>query len=254
MRIAVIGASGRIGAAVAEVLKDRGHEVVPITRGGGVDVHSGAGLAAALRGVDVVVDAANAATTETAAVTEFFDTVAHNVQREAAAAGVRHIVLISIIGIDRFSGGHYAGKLAHERAYLEGPLPVRILRAAQFHEFAGMMIDWTTRGDTAYIPKVRTQPVAAATVAERLADLATAETAPARTEVAGPGALNLVDAAAALIARRGGPAHVEEIVDTADPDHETQAGDALLAGPDTIIAGPTFAEWLDQQYPAQPAH
>ncbi|MGY2062636.1 NAD(P)H-binding protein, partial [Nocardia gipuzkoensis] len=105
MRIAVIGASGRIGGAVAEVLKDRGHEVIPITRAAGVDVHSGEGLAAALRGADAVVDAANAATTETAAVTEFFGTVARTVQREAAAAGVRHIVLVSIIGIDRFSGG-----------------------------------------------------------------------------------------------------------------------------------------------------
>jgi hypothetical protein len=45
---------------------------------------------------------------------------------------------------------------------------------------------------------------------------------------------------------------VQEIVDTDDPDHQLQAGGALLAGPDAIIAGPTFAQWLDQKYPKQP--
>ncbi|WP_280263678.1 hypothetical protein [Nocardia abscessus] len=43
---------------------------------------------------------------------------------------------------------------------------------------------------------------------------------------------------------------MEEIVDTADPNHELQAGGALLPGPDAIIAGPTFGQWLDQKYPA----
>ncbi|MCM6775986.1 NAD(P)H-binding protein [Nocardia sp. CDC159] len=249
MRIAVIGASGRIGREVVDVLNNQGHETVSITRAAGVDVYTGEGLARALAGAQAVVDATNASTTETAAVTEFFATVAHNVQREAVAAGVRHIVVVSIIGIDRFTAGHYAGKLAQERAYLAGPLPVRILRAAQFHEFTEMMLDWTTRGDTACVPRTRTQLVAARTVAERLAELAVAETAPARLDIAGPEQLELAAAVAKLAARRGAPATVTEIVDTADPNHELQANGALLAGAEAIIAGPTFEEWLDRNYP-----
>ncbi|MBF6327626.1 SDR family oxidoreductase [Nocardia transvalensis] len=250
MRIAVVGAGGRIGREVVDVLKNQGHEVVPIARSAGVDVYTGAGLAQALAGVQAVVDASNAPVTETAAVTDFFGTVARTVQREAAAAGVRRIVLVSIIGIDAFSAGHYAGKLVHERTYLEGPVPVRILRAAQFHEFAEMMLDWTTRGDTAYVPKTRTQLVAARTVAEQLAELVVADTGPDRVEIAGPQELNLAAAAAKLAARRGNPARVDEVVDTDDPNRELQAAGALLPGPDTLLAGPTFDEWLDRHYPA----
>ncbi|MBF6221622.1 NAD(P)H-binding protein [Nocardia abscessus] len=250
MRVAVVGASGLIGRDVIDVLESRGHDVVAITRSTGVDVYTGDGLAQALAGADAVVDAVNATTTGTEAVTGFFRTAARNVQREAAAAGVRRIALISIIGIDRFTAGHYAGKLAQEHAYRRGPVPVRILRAAQFHEFTEMMLSWTTRGDTAYVPKYRARLVAARTVAEHLADSAVSPSAPELAEIAGPEEFDLAAAAAEVAARRGEPARVEEIVDTDDPNHELQAGGALLPGPGAIIAGPTFGQWLDQKYPA----
>ncbi|WP_175585285.1 SDR family oxidoreductase [Nocardia cyriacigeorgica] len=249
MRVAVLGASGRIGREVVDVLKNQGHEVAELTRAAGVDAYTGAGLESALTGVDAVVDATNASTTETAAVQDFFRTIARNVQR-AAPAGVQRIVLVSIIGIDAFTAGHYAGKLAHERAYREGPVPVRILRAAQFHEFTEMMVEWTTRGDTAYVPATRTQLVAARTVAEELAKLATADSALEMTEIAGPEELNLAAATARLAARRGAPARVQEITDNEDPNRDPQAAGALLPGPGAIIAGPTFEQWLDQHYPA----
>ncbi|MEV0707649.1 SDR family oxidoreductase [Nocardia aurea] len=250
MRIAIVGASGRIGREVVDVLKNRGHDVVAVTRSSGVDVHTGRGLEQALIGAEVVVDAVNAATTETEAVREFFGTVATNVQRAAAEAGVRRIVLVSIIGIDPFTSGHYAGKLAHEHGYLAGPVPVRVLRAAQFHEFTEMMLDWTTSGDTAHVPEVRTQLVAARTVAEHLADLAVDESGADRVEIAGPEALNLAAAVTKLAARRGAPTRVTEVSDPNDPDHRLQAEGALLPGPGTILAGPTFDEWLDRHYPS----
>ncbi|WP_280475734.1 SDR family oxidoreductase [Nocardia asiatica] len=252
MRVAVIGASGLIGRDVIGILQDRGHDVVGIARSTEVDVYTGEGLAHTLVGADVVVDAVNATTTDTEAVTDFFRTIARNVQREAAAAGVRRIALISIIGIDRFTSGHYAGKLAQENAYRQGPVPVRILRAAQFHEFPEMMLDWTTRGDTAYVPKYRARLVAARTVAEQLAESALAQNGPELAEIAGPEEFDLAAAAAEVAARRGRPARVEEIVDTGDPNHELQATGALLPGPGAIIAGPTFGQWLDRKYAVQP--
>ncbi|WP_280498679.1 SDR family oxidoreductase [Nocardia cyriacigeorgica] len=249
MRVAVLGASGRIGREVVDVLQNQGHEVAELTRAAGVDALSGAGLAPALAGADVVVDATNASTTETAAVQDFFATIARNVQEAASAAGVRRIVLVSIIGIDAFPAGHYAGKLAHERAYREGPVPVRILRAAQFHEFTEMMLEWTTRGDTAYVPATRTRLVAARTVAEQMVTLVLADSALEMTERAGPEELTLAAATARLAARRGSPARVEEIVDDDDPNRDLLAAGALLPGPGAIIAGPTFEQWLDQHYP-----
>ncbi|MEV0355252.1 NAD(P)H-binding protein [Nocardia sp. NPDC050697] len=250
MRVAVLGASGLIGRDVTAVLSGRGHEVIALTRASGVDAYTGAGLDAALAGVDVIVDAVNSPLQETAAVRDFFGTVAARVRAAAARAGVRHIVLLSIIGIDDTTAGHYAGKLAQEHAYLEGTVPVRILRAAQFHEFTEMMLNWTTVGDTATVPRMRTQLVNARTVAERLADLALAAEAPARLELAGPEALDLVTAVRALAERLGAPARVLESTDDTVPDAALQAGGGLLPGPAAELAGPDFAAWLDEHHPA----
>lgn len=249
MRVAVLGASGLIGRDVVAALAGRGHEVIALNRASGVDAYSGAGLDAALAGVHAVVDAVNSPLQETAAVRDFFGTVAERVRAVAAGAGVRHIALLSIIGIDDTTAGHYAGKLAQEQAYLEGPVPVRILRAAQFHEFTEMMLNWSTDGDTATVPRMRTQLVDAGLVAGRLADLAVAADAPARLDLAGPEALDLVAAVRALAARRGAPAHVLESTDATAPDAALQAGGGLLPGAGAELAGPTFAEWLDAHYP-----
>ncbi len=107
-----------------------------------------------------------------------------------------------------------AAKVAHERAMLSGPIQVQILRAAQFHEFVAQLVEW---GDVSYLPKMRTQLVAARTVAQALAGLAT-ESAPAAgssaapfLEIAGPRAENLVDMAKLLIARRGDRLQIEGV-------------------------------------------
>ena len=55
-RIAVAGATGRVGRHVVDVLHEGGHDVVAISRANGVDVITGEGLAAALEGVEVVID------------------------------------------------------------------------------------------------------------------------------------------------------------------------------------------------------
>jgi putative NADH-flavin reductase len=57
-KIAVTGATGRLGSPLVEILEGQGHEVVPIARSKGVDVITGEGLAEALAGVDSIVDAA----------------------------------------------------------------------------------------------------------------------------------------------------------------------------------------------------
>jgi uncharacterized protein YbjT (DUF2867 family) len=79
------------------------------------------------------------------------------------------LVVVSIVGIDRLDAGYNAAKLAQERATLDGPIPARILRATQFHEFVGSLVEWGRQGDVSYVPKMRTQLVAARTVAEGLA-------------------------------------------------------------------------------------
>jgi uncharacterized protein YbjT (DUF2867 family) len=247
-RIAVTGATGRVGRPLVDVLEAAGHEVVPISRSKGVDVISGDGLAQALEGVDTIVDAATGPSPDQQAATEFFTTSVRNLLTEAERAGVKRIVLVSIIGVDRFSGGYNAAKLAQEEALAAGPLPVRILRAAQFHEFVPQLMEWGNRGDVTYVWKMRTQLVAARTVAEALAGLATADWDSANgtiAEIAGPREERLVEAARLLARRNGDSQKIEETSDPTDPDAHLYANGAALPGPDATLAGPTFEEWVD---------
>ena len=174
-RIAVAGATGRAGRHVVDVLQSRGLEVIAMSRSTGVDVITGKGVAEALAGVECVIDVTGAPSEEQAAATEFFTAAARNLNEAGRRAGVRRMVVLSIIGIDRFTHGYNAAKVAHERAVLSGSIPVRILRAAQFHELVPLFVEWGRKGQVSYLPKMRTQLVAARTAAEALVDLATTD-------------------------------------------------------------------------------
>ena len=252
-RIAVAGATGRVGRHVVDILDAHGHDVVAMSRASGVDIVTGEGLANALGGVEIVIDAASGPSPDQQAATEFFAAAARNLHEAGARAGVRRMLVVSIIGIDRFTAGYGAAKVVHERSALAGPVPARILRAAQFHEFVAQVVDWSTQGDVSYLPAFRTQLVAARTVAEQLVEMAIAsdaELAPAAAgapfpEIAGPRAENLVDVARLLVAKRGVPVDVQLLTDSPDPDRDLYASGAMLPGPGATLAGPTFAEWLD---------
>jgi hypothetical protein len=213
--------------------REQGHEAVPMSRATGVDVISGDGLADALTGVDAIIDVATGPSPEQEPATAFFTTAARNLQAAGEKAGVRRIVVVSIVGIEKLPGGYNVAKLEHERAMREGPVPVRILRATQFHEFVEQLMQWGRQGDVTYVPRMRTQLVAARAVAEELVRLAIDDDAPAYEEIAGPRPESLVEMARLI-----------------DPDVQESGGDepsasgALLPGEDAILAGPTFADWL----------
>jgi uncharacterized protein YbjT (DUF2867 family) len=250
-KIAVAGATGRVGRHTVEVLEEAGHDVVRMSRASGVDLVTGEGLSEALAGVDSIVDAASWPTNEQKPATDFFVAASRNLQEEGERAGVQRIVVVSIIGADRVDAGYIASKIPHERAMQSGPIPVSILRAAQFHEFVPLFLEWGRQGDVIYVPQMRTQLVAARTVAEALADLANGS-APAPEssaatipEIAGPREESLVDVARLVTARRGDSVRIEAVNDPDDPEQALYASGALLPGPDAVLAGPTFEQWLD---------
>jgi uncharacterized protein YbjT (DUF2867 family) len=251
-RIAVAGATGRVGRHIVDVLAERGHDVMPMSRSQGVDLITGKGLAAALADVECIIDAATGPSPDREAATEFFTTTARNLHEAGQRAGVQRMVVVSIIGTDRFTDGYGAAKLAHEQAMRSGPIPVRVLRAAQFHEFVAQLVEWGTQGEVSYVPEMRTQLVAARTVAETLVDLATepgpTEPGPAEapfSEIAGPRAESLVEMATLLASRRGLPLKIEGVSNMADLYGDPDENSALLPGPDALLAGPTFEDWLD---------
>jgi uncharacterized protein YbjT (DUF2867 family) len=237
-KIAVAGATGRAGRHVVEALEAAGHEAVAISRGNRVDIITGEGLADALTGVEVIVDVATGPSPEERAATEFFTTAAANLQREGANAGVKRIVVASIIGVDRFTGGYGAAKLAHEQASLAGPVPATIVRITQFHELVEQMMEWGRRdGDVIQIPRMRTQPVASKTVGEVLAAVATGEREV--LELAGPREESMVTLAELVAAKSGSGLRIEAVDDEA-----AYEDGGMLPGPGALLAGPTFEEWL----------
>src|SRR4051794_35495154 len=242
MRIAVAGATGRVGRHVVDVLNEGGHEAVPMSRATGVNLITGEGLAEALIGADAIIDAATAPTPDGAE--EFFKAATKNLQEQGERAGVKRIVVVSIVNTDRVHGGYPEAKVAHEQAMLAGPIPVTILRATQFHEFVGQIMDWGRQGDVSYVPRIRTQLVAARTVAEELVRLALdPEPASGQTlNLAGPREESMPEAARLLAQSRGNHLKIEEV---SDPDAgEAYESGVMLPGPDAKLAGPTFEEWL----------
>ena len=252
-KVAVAGATGRLGHHLVEVLTADGHDVVAMSRATGVDIVSGEGLADALPGVECIIDAATGPSPDQQEATDFFSRAARNLHEAGEQAGVKRMIVVSIIGIDQFTGGYSAAKLAHEQAMLAGPIAVDVVRAAQFHEFVAQLVDWGRQGDVSYVQQMRTQPVAARSLAVVLAGLATNPDASTPLggagapflEVAGPREESMVELAKRLTARRGDPLRIEGVSDPSDPDSHLSASGALLPGPGAILTGPTFDAWLD---------
>jgi uncharacterized protein YbjT (DUF2867 family) len=248
MRVAVIGASGLVGRAVLESLERAGHEGVAVSRSTGVDVLAGGGgLEAALAGCHAVVDVLNTSNDEGDGPRRFFTAATNSLLVAERDAGVSHHVVLSIVGVDRVRHNpHYVGKQHQERLARSGPIPATIVRATQFHDFAGMVVSWTRDGDTAFVPPLLVQPVDVGDLAEILAEVASE---PAREdrplEVAGPECQALVDMARRTLAARG--EGVRLTTGWRAPFSVEMAGDVLLPGPDARIAPTTFDDWLERQ-------
>ncbi|MFF7598044.1 SDR family oxidoreductase [Streptomyces mirabilis] len=247
MRVAVAGGTGLVGRHVVEELKAAGHHSVVLARSTGVDLVTGTGLDGALAGVDAIVDVTNVTTTSGKKAVAFFDRVAHTLQDAGEQAGVRHHVLLSIVGIDRVGLGYYQGKLHQESVLKSGRTPWTVLRATQFHEFAQQTLD-RVPGPLAVVPRMRTQPVAAREVAHRLVRLVSAPAQGMAPELAGPRVEQLVDMTGRLLRARHQrrlllPVKIPGATGTA------MTGDGLLPAGPGPRGSQTFDEWLTLHTP-----
>jgi uncharacterized protein YbjT (DUF2867 family) len=114
------------------------------------DIMTGAGLAEAVHGVDVIMHAASSPQKQTR------ETDVEGTRRllEATkAAGVSNFYYISIVGIDRIKYGYYNAKLAAEKVIEESGVRFTILRATQFHPLLGdVFLPMLTRGPFMFLP------------------------------------------------------------------------------------------------------
>lgn len=243
MKIAVAGATGLIGSQVVARAKAGGHDIVELAPSLGFDLlNPDHRLVEALTGVEAVVNVTQSPTLDEKESTEFFVTVAENLGRAATEAGVHRSVVLSIVGADLSPDyGYYIAKVAQEtatRAFSPGPL---VVRATQFHEFAGQMLGWNRDGDVSRIIDVPLQPVATGEIANLLVEAATGRV-DHDVDLAGPKAERLVDLVQRVVAGQGLDVKVEAV--DAPP---SMAGGSMLPGSDALLRGPDWETWFAAQ-------
>lgn len=200
------GGTGRLGQRLVPRLEQAGHGVRQMSRRGagpgGVrgDLATGRDLAAALAGAEIVVHAASDPRGDPWQV-DVAGTrrLVQAVDRDR----LRHLVYVSIVGIDRIPYGYYHAKFAAEQVLLASGLPVTLLRITQFHDFVDQLLGMARRGPVLPVPMGwRLQPVdldeAAAQVVEVAARPATGDV----VEFGGPEEISAVDLAKAWAAAR----------------------------------------------------
>lgn len=143
--VCVAGGTGQVGREVVRLALDAGLDVTVLSRrppsstspahhdGARYfqgDVTTGAGLAEALQGADVVIDCLEGRFGK--ARKNFADGGAR-LLTAAARAGVRKAVLLSIINCDKSKAAYYVSKADKERSYALSALETVVVRATQLH-------------------------------------------------------------------------------------------------------------------------
>jgi uncharacterized protein YbjT (DUF2867 family) len=192
MKIVIIGGTGLIGRKLASKLRQKGHDVIPASPSTGVNTITGDGLAGALSGAETVVDVANSPSFEDRAVLKFFETAGRNLLAAEVVAGVRQHVALSVVGADRLpENGYFRAKLVQEDLIRASKISYTILRASQFFEFVGGIVDSSTDGSIVRLSPALFQPVASDDVAAALADVTLEAPVNGITELAGPQCFSL---------------------------------------------------------------
>jgi uncharacterized protein YbjT (DUF2867 family) len=236
--VLVTGGSGTLGRHLVPVLAGRGHEVRVLSRRPGAGTHvgdlaSGAGVAEAAAGADLVVHAASdrrMGRTDRRQTANLLDVL----------PACRHLVYVSIVGVDAIPFGYYKTKLACEELVGGSAVPGTVLRATQFHELLAMALRATMSWPVRPLPlDALFQSVAAGEVAERVADVLEGAPLGRAADFGGPEVLNGWQVAAAWRARHGWPRTVLNV-----PSRVYRGfADGLNTCPDHADGRQTWAEF-----------
>ena len=181
MNVLVTGGTGVLGREVVKELRRQGHRARVLSRKPGTgadwaqgDLASGAGLDSALADIEAIVHAATAARQPW--MVDATDVKGTRRLLEAAKrAHVKHVLYISIVGMEGVAYAYYRDKLAAEKIVREDIAPWSILRATQFHAFMEFILSIFSRlPGYATVPlDWQFQPVDAREVATQITDVAT---------------------------------------------------------------------------------
>jgi len=254
LKIVVIGGTGLIGTKVVRQLRALGHEAIPASPSTGINTLTGEGLAAAMAGAQVVVDVENSPSFEAKAVMNFFATAGRQIAAAEKAAGVKHHLALSVVGTDRSpENAYFLAKARQEEIIREAGIPFTIVRATQFFEFVGAIVQSATAGDTVRVPSAMMQPIAAEDVANVMTEATLAQPTHGIVDLAGPEKIRMNDL-------------VRQFLTTHDDAREliTDDGASFFGSPvddrslvptaDALLGKIRFVDWLERNAPAVQAH
>ncbi|WP_433874443.1 SDR family oxidoreductase [Sinomonas atrocyanea] len=250
----VAGGTGAAGRATAREALGRGWQVRSLSRTlpaptrvlDGVeyvraDVASGSGLAAALDGVEVVIDTLEA---RRGRALRGYPLAGRRLLDAARGSGVDRAVSVSIMACDQFPLRYYRSKVAKEQVYAAHALPTTVVRCGQFHDLLGSLFERGERfGFLPILPQARLQPIDLSDVARALVDAAEA---PAGgfflTAACGPEVRSMRSLAGAWRTATGSTARVVDLPVPGRAARVLAEGRNLMA--DAAFGTVTFEQWL----------
>jgi uncharacterized protein YbjT (DUF2867 family) len=258
-RVLVTGGTGTLGRVLVPQLRAAGHQVAVLSRRPGTapegverrvgDLRSSTGLGAALTGIDTVVHLASDPLRASKVDVEGSDRLV----AEAAAAGVGHLVYLSIVGCDRNPYPYYRAKTAVESLVLDGRVPGTVLRATQFHDFVPRVAGMLRKGPLLVLPRgLRGQLVDLRDVSDRLVGLVAAGPTGRARDLGGPQVLGLRDAILRWTAATGRREPRVLELPVVGATLRAFAAGTNLPDPGADLGDRTFDAWLAEQQPGQP--
>jgi uncharacterized protein YbjT (DUF2867 family) len=256
MNILVTGGTGTLGRHVVRLLRNSGHRARILSRNprghvDGVqgDLTTGAGLIKALAGMDAVIHAASATTQ----LTKLRATDVVGTRRLLAMAReerVRHVVFVSIVGMEGIAYPYYKAKLEAEAVVQENIVPWSILRATQFHSLMETFLGMFSKPPMlAMVPFAwQFQPVDASEVAARLVEVVKHEPAGRLPDFGGPEVRDFKGIAESWLKARK---LSKRLINLPLPlKFSRQVADGRLLCPDHKDGKITFEQYLADNYPA----
>jgi uncharacterized protein YbjT (DUF2867 family) len=227
------------------LMREHGHDAEPLSPANGVDLLTGEGLDAGLKGADVVVNLTNSPTFDDKSI-PFFRTTMENMLGAAERQGVGHAVILSIVGVDQVPGlDYYRAKVLQEDLVKGGPVPWSIVRAGQFFEFMTSVLSWVVVDDQVHLPSTPIQPLASAEIARKVAQVAAGGPLNGVVNIVGPEVFPLDELGRIALAATGDSRTV--VTDDTAGMFAAVQGDVLTGPEGSVIAKQTFREFLAAQ-------
>ena len=187
MKIVVIGGTGLIGSQLVSLLQKNEQDVIAASPNTGVNSITGEGLAEALANTSVLVDVSNSPSFADDDVLNFFKTSTGNLIAAAKNAGVKHIIILSVVGTQKLQeSGYFRAKQVQEDLLKNAGIAYTIVHATQFFEFASGIANTSNLDGKIHLSTANIQPIASSDVASFLAKAVISEPTNSIVEIQGP--------------------------------------------------------------------